>query len=185
MGISSAGCVPIRKSATNPFPSPPPLLSICLLRSQAQQPLITYHTSYKPNSHINMTETTDYLSPPRDKHDFASLERIEASQPEAWAHLVPELLTWLQDPNWPISCRVREVLLLNPTALVEPIRTIWKGDDEGWQSSCLNLVRRLPRDTQLTLQADLEIFSAGISDETERDWELRSDVEEVLGLMVE
>jgi hypothetical protein len=125
------------------------------------------------------------LSPPRDKHDFTSLERIEASEPAAWAHLVPELLTWLQDPNWPISGRVKEVLLLNSTALIEPVRMVLDGDDEGWQSNCLNLVRRLPRDTQLQLRADLETFAAGISDEAERDWGMRSDVKEILRLMVE
>jgi hypothetical protein len=124
------------------------------------------------------------LSPPCDKHDFTSLDQIEASQPRAWAQLVPELLTWLQDPNWPISGRVKEILLLNPTVLVEPIRLVLEGDDEGWQSNCLDLVRRLPRDTQLTLRGDLEIFAAGIPDEAENDWELRSDVEEVLRLMV-
>jgi hypothetical protein len=57
------------------------------------------------------------------------------------------------------------------------------GDDEGWQSNCLNLVRRLPRDTQLQLRADLETFAAGISDKTEKDWEMRSDVKEILRLM--
>jgi hypothetical protein len=130
-----------------------------------------------------MAETPTHLSPPRDKHDFTSLERIGASEPAVWAHLIPEFLTWLQDPNWPISGRVKEFLLLNPIAVVEPVRMVLKGHDEAWQSDCLDLVRRLPRETQLTLQADLEIFCTGISDETERDWELRSDVEEILGLM--
>jgi hypothetical protein len=127
-----------------------------------------------------MTEASTHLSPPRDKYDFTSLDQIEASRPIAWAHLVPELLTWLQDPNWPISGRVKEVLLLNPTALLEPIRLVLDGDDEGWQSNCLDLVRRLPRETQLMLQADLETFGAGVTDKTDRDWDMRSDVNEVL-----
>jgi len=101
-----------------------------------------------------------HCATPHDKHDFASLEPVEASEPSTWAHLVPELLTWLQDPNWPISGRVKEVLLLNPTALIDPVRPVLEGDDGGWQSNCLDLVLRLPRDTQSVLRADLEAFSA-------------------------
>jgi len=124
-----------------------------------------------------------HLSAPCDKHDFASLERIEASEPSSWAHLVPQLLTWLQDPNWPISGRVKNVLLLNPSALVGPIRLVLAGDDEPWQSNCLDLVLRLPRDTQSLLRADLEAFNARISDGSDLDWDFRSDVKEVLSRM--
>lgn len=127
--------------------------------------------------------TSSHLSTPRDKHDFTALEDIEASEPSAWVHLVPELLTWLQDPNWPISGRVKEVLLLNPAALEGPIRLILAGDDEAWQSNCLDLVLRLPHDTQSLLRADLEAFSARITDESELQWDLRSDLKEVLSRM--
>lgn len=122
------------------------------------------------------------LSTPRDKHDFASLETIEASEPSTWAHLVPELLTWLQDPNWPISGRVKEILLLNPAASFEPLRLVLRGDDEAWQSNCLDLVLRLPRGIQRMLRSDLEAFIARISDESDLEWGLRSDAKEVLGL---
>lgn len=121
-----------------------------------------------------------HLSTPRDKHDFAALERIEVSEPSTWAHLIPKLLTWLQDPNWPIFSRVKDILLLNPEALVEPIRLILQGDDEAWQSNCLDLVLRLPHYTQNLLRIDLEAFSARISDENELEWNLRSDVKQVL-----
>jgi hypothetical protein len=124
-----------------------------------------------------------HLSAPRDKHDSAALERLETSEPSTWAHLVPELLMWLQDPNWPIFGRVKDVLLLNPTALIGPVHLVLEGDDEQWQSNCLNLVLRLPRDTQSRLRADLEAFSARISDESDSDWDLTSDVKEVLTCM--
>lgn len=128
--------------------------------------------------------TSNHLSTPRDKHDFASLELIEASEPSAWVHLVPELLIWLQDPNWPISGRVKDILLLNPMALLEPLRLVLAGDDETWQYNSLDLVLRLPRDTQSLLRADLEAFSARISDESDLDWGLRSDVKEILSRIV-
>jgi hypothetical protein len=132
---------------------------------------------------VNGAMTSAHLSAPRDKHDFAALDRIEHSDPSAWAHLVPELLTWLQDPNWPIFGRVKEVLLLNPTALIGPVCLVLEGDDEQWQSNCLNLVLRLPRDTQSMLRADLEAFSARVSDDIDLDWDLRSDVRQVLSRM--
>jgi hypothetical protein len=123
------------------------------------------------------------LATPHDKHDFASLEPIEASEPSTWVHLVPELLIWLQDPNWPISGRVKEVLLLNPTAVIDPIRLVLEGDDEGRQSNCLDLVLRLPRDAQGMLRSDLEAFSIRISDESDLVWDLRSDVKKVLSCL--
>ena len=95
----------------------------------------------------------------------------------------PQLLTWLQDPNWSISGRVKNVLLLNPSALVEPIRLVLAGDDEPWQSNCLDLVLRLPRDIQSLLWADLEAFNARISDGSDLNWDFRSDVKEVLSRM--
>jgi hypothetical protein len=78
---------------------------------------------------------------------------------------------------------VKEILLLNPTALIGPIRLILEGEDEPWQSNCLDLVLRLPHDTQRMLQADLEAFSARISYESDRGWDLRSDVKQVLNRM--
>lgn len=127
-----------------------------------------------------MPSSSPTIFPPRDKHDFPSLDLISASPPQTWIHLIPELLTWLQDRNWPISSRVNEVLLLNPTALVEPIRLVFKGNDEAWQSNCLELVRRMPRETRVQLKEDLETFAAGTSDETDREWDMRKDVDEVL-----
>lgn len=124
-----------------------------------------------------------HLSAPCDKYDFASLERIEASESSSWAHLVPQLLTWLQNPNWPISGRVKDVLLLNPSALVEPIRLVLTGDDEPWQSNCLDLVLRMPRDTQSLLRADLEASNARVYIGNDLDWDFRSDVKEVLSCM--
>lgn len=123
------------------------------------------------------------LSATRDRHDLASLDLIEASEPSTWAHLVPELLTWLQDPNWPISGRVKEILLLNHTASVDPLPLVLQGDDEAWQSNCLDLVLRLSRETQCMLRGDLEAFSARISDKNDADWDLRSDVKQVLTRM--
>lgn len=127
--------------------------------------------------------TSTHISPPCDKHDFASLESIKASEPSTWAHLVPELLTWLQDPNWPISGRVKEILLLNPAASLEPICLVLRGDDEAWQYNCLNLVLHLPRDTQSMLRADLVAFNARVSDENDLEWGFRSIVKEVLSLI--
>ncbi|MNV89047.1 hypothetical protein D3C71_1833080 [compost metagenome] len=48
-----------------------------------------------------MEDLTDYL--PRHKHDFERVDVLKNSDKSIIIALIPQLLIWLQDTNWPIS----------------------------------------------------------------------------------
>lgn len=78
---------------------------------------------------------------------------------------------------------MKDVLLLNPTALIDPIRLVLEGSDEQWQFNRLSFAVRLPHHTQSMLRVDLEAFSTRISYKSNLAWDLRSDVKQVLNRM--
>jgi hypothetical protein len=119
---------------------------------------------------------------PQSKHDFDTVDRLDKIPSREWQHLVPELLTWLQDANWPIFLPVRDLLLKCPRSVVEPLRRIFEGDDDAWQYYTLEfLVSRMPEDGLQALEPTLVAFRARITDEIDADWEMRKTVDEILG----
>lgn len=47
---------------------------------------------------------------PTDKHDFKSIERLSGLEESHVIPLIPELLEWVQDMNWPIAAAVADLL---------------------------------------------------------------------------
>ena len=43
---------------------------------------------------------------PRGKHDFERVDLLKKVERDALRPIIPELLKWLQDTNWPISAEV-------------------------------------------------------------------------------
>lgn len=70
---------------------------------------------------------------PADKHDLTACKRLAlASDAEVLVH-IRELLTWLQDMNWPVARPIAaRVATLGP-GLAAPIREILHGDDDVWK----------------------------------------------------
>ena len=72
---------------------------------------------------------------PRDKHDTDRLELLEGFTDEQIAPVIPALLTWLQDINWPVAPEVARILSRRQ-ALVEPyiVRVLQPTEtDEIWK----------------------------------------------------
>lgn len=68
-----------------------------------------------------------------------------------------ELLTWLQNFNWPIARDVLPFVLQYSNLIVEPVRAILKTDDVAWIHVFLvNVVRMLPFVERKKLKAELE-----------------------------
>jgi len=70
---------------------------------------------------------------PRDKHD---LERAEAAIKigyPAVAPILPELLEWLQDLNWPVAQILAPFLATIGKPLIPHIQHIFASDDEIWK----------------------------------------------------
>ncbi|MGN7117190.1 DUF5071 domain-containing protein [Lysinibacillus odysseyi] len=93
---------------------------------------------------------------PRDKFDELAMLRLQMSTREEIIPILPELLVWIQDMNWPIAAKMAELLRAYPEETVPHIKEILKGTDSIWKYWCLlELVKPMNRDHQLVLKEDL------------------------------
>ncbi|WP_088547164.1 DUF5071 domain-containing protein [Paenibacillus aquistagni] len=84
---------------------------------------------------------------PRDKHDFERVRTLYEIERNELIALLPEILTWLQDINWPIAIEVAELLLNKiPRETISIVIEVLKGEDEIWKENCLRyFVMKLPK----------------------------------------
>lgn len=119
---------------------------------------------------------------PSDKFDEGAVLRLDKKPTNEWATHAADLLSWIQDINWPIARPVIDLLRKAPAALVGPIRDVLAGDDDEWQHNCLlYLVAEMPLDTREQLRPDLERFRDAVSPQVDRDWDMRELIDGILG----
>ena len=94
---------------------------------------------------------------PKDKHDFAAVDRAEVQGFSALEPVPPELLMWLQDINWPAAPRIAVLLSRADPALVPALRAVLRSGDGDWEAFALEyLVRQVPPESLIALRSDLE-----------------------------
>ena len=93
---------------------------------------------------------------PRDKHDVENAAALVALGWERALPVIPQILEWTQDGNWPVA-RVFRPFLVDAGARVAPfLRTVFATDDETWKYFTLtDIVERSPELAE-ALHADLE-----------------------------
>lgn len=90
-----------------------------------------------------MEDLTKYL--PRDKHDFESVAVLKNIDKSITITLIPQLLEWLQDMNWPIAGEVAKLLLQFPEETIPHVKAVLQMDDDLWKEWCLRyFVSELP-----------------------------------------
>ncbi|MFJ6211704.1 DUF5071 domain-containing protein [Lysinibacillus sp. NPDC092081] len=47
--------------------------------------------------------------------------------------LLPNLLEWIQDMNWPVASSILELLLTFPEEIVPHVQNVLSSDDENWK----------------------------------------------------
>lgn len=82
-----------------------------------------------------MTDPASLL--PQDKFDLAAAERIAAASAAALIPLLPQLLEWLQDPDWPLTAPLAAALRPHQSLLDEAAAAVLRGDDGAWKLSLL------------------------------------------------
>lgn len=70
---------------------------------------------------------------PKDKFDLETVENLKNFSFEEIQPIVPELLEWLQDCNWPVSKPILNFLLPFTDKISFNILEILKGSDEIWK----------------------------------------------------
>ncbi|QQZ63740.1 DUF5071 domain-containing protein [Paenibacillus sonchi] len=69
---------------------------------------------------------------PKDKQDFKSVEALARLERSMIIPLLPELLEWLQDMNWPIAAEIVDLLSKYTSETIPHIKTIFSQSDTGW-----------------------------------------------------
>jgi len=121
---------------------------------------------------------------PEHKNDFERVEMLKNYKVEELKPIIYDLLTWLQDMNWPIALEIQNILLNFKEDLIPHIRTILLTDDDEWKYWILtSLMRKLPNHIIVLLKPELErIRDHPTSDELQSD--LIEEVEEILNRML-
>lgn len=98
-----------------------------------------------------------YILLPRDKHDFERVNDLKNINKEDLIKLIPELLEWLQDINWPIAREISKLLLTVPKETIPFIVNVLAGKDDIWKEWCLRyFVKDLPTELIENLKEELE-----------------------------
>ena len=77
------------------------------------------------------------MKPPRDKFDLDAVAALAGVDGTTLRPLLPDLLAWLQDANWPIAAPLADVLRPHQQAFDAEIAAVLRGEDAVWKVSLL------------------------------------------------
>ncbi len=97
---------------------------------------------------------------PSGKNDFESVERLIELGFERIEPVVPELLAWLQDFNWPIARPLARFFATVGVPLAEHVRRILVTTDDVWKYWVLSVVVAQSSALANALEVDLERIAA-------------------------
>ena len=93
---------------------------------------------------------------PRTKHDCQAASALIALGYPAVAPVLPDLLAWSQDYNWPVSRPISDFLATIPEPMAPHIRDVLQGNDLMWKYWCIQiLIRWMPREVAEQIRPDL------------------------------
>lgn len=99
---------------------------------------------------------------PQDKGDLAAVERAAAAGWPTIEPILPHLLTWLQDLNWPVAPAVAQLLVRVGEPVVPVIRQVLAGDDDLWRLWVMQaVVAEMGEPVIRELRVELERVVAG------------------------
>ncbi|CAM3502153.1 DUF5071 domain-containing protein [Brevibacillus invocatus] len=93
---------------------------------------------------------------PQHKMDHEKTGQLKKLDKDLIRSVIPELMTWLQDGNWPVYPEIRDVLLPLGNELVPHIRYVLETTDEDWKYFVLTgLVSKLSKETIVQMKPEL------------------------------
>jgi hypothetical protein len=97
---------------------------------------------------------------PKHKHDFETLDLLKEIDIASLTPIYPDLLSWLQDINWPIAPKLSEILSGAGKLIVPEIKKILQGEDAVWKYwILLYLVKKLDQEVFDLLQDDILLLA--------------------------
>lgn len=124
----------------------------------------------------------DTPRPPVDKHDQKSLESFWSTPVKTWQHLIPDLLTWLQDRNWPIYPDIRVLMVRHASATFEPLKAVLEeqDDDAEWQANCVALISEMPVEVKSGLRPSLLALRDRVRECDDIDYDMKAEIDAAL-----
>lgn len=93
---------------------------------------------------------------PKDKYDFDSVTVLNNLGNSKVILLIPSLLEWLQDINWPISTEIAKLLLKYREETIPHVKEVLNAKDDRWKEWCLRyFVMELPDDFIIEFKDEL------------------------------
>ncbi|TYC58551.1 DUF5071 domain-containing protein [Rhodobacterales bacterium] len=93
---------------------------------------------------------------PKNKFDLAAVSKAREVGFPGINSVLPDLLDWVQDANWPVAADVADLLSNSGKEIVPHIGSIFSTDDREWKFWTIELiVKRLAPAVRKALWADL------------------------------
>jgi hypothetical protein len=93
---------------------------------------------------------------PRDKHDVGNARSVVALGYPTVAPVLPDLLEWLKDCNWPVSHPIGDFLATLPEQMAPLIWKVLRSDDYIWKYWCIaRLISSMSPDIAEQFRAEL------------------------------
>ena len=127
----------------------------------------------------------DPIELPKNKFDHERVDHLAALPLSHWKHRIPELITWTQDPNWPIYRAVKDLLLRYPDACMESLIHIFATNDTEWKYWTIQFfISEMPVRCQMELVPALKEerdLREEIDPGREDDWNLKtSEIDDLI-----
>ncbi|HEY3331053.1 MAG TPA: DUF5071 domain-containing protein [Capsulimonadaceae bacterium] len=107
---------------------------------------------------------------PLDKCDTERAEAlVELGYPSV-APIIPELLVWMQDLNWPVAQVLAPMLSKIGLPLLPELRKIMATDDYTWQYWVLGVTVAYSRDLAVAMRPDLHRLATAATPLECQDW---------------
>jgi hypothetical protein len=93
---------------------------------------------------------------PADRHDHAAVNAAAELGLPAITPILPQLLQWVQDINWPVASGICALLRPSGPEIAPHLQAIFRSNDAVW-SYCVivNIVSHLPHETWVLIADDI------------------------------
>ncbi|MED4954716.1 DUF5071 domain-containing protein [Paenibacillus sp. FSL R5-0527] len=103
---------------------------------------------------------------PKDKMDLEGVVHLKTLSSNELIPLIPDLIEWLQDINWPVASELSKLLMPMEGELIPHIKEIVNSNDSLWKYCILsNLVRNFTTMNKVRLKDELMRLSNNPSNE--------------------
>lgn len=120
---------------------------------------------------------------PKNKFDNTNLYNITKLSEDEFLIIADELLTWLQDVNWPIFNDVLAVLIYRQNEIINKVKNIFKTNNFIWQYwILLFLYPKLNTENKNKLNEELNNIAQKSPSENEDEQEVIKLAKEIVGV---